>query len=149
MEQKTKGALVASAEGGIVGGLVEEELLGGQEFDLSSQAHGDQKKDFAMGVAVEGSLDALLMEVAYRRKPMELSMDTDQFVLVEWVRELYAKKRLLEATNPKLQGNCDVEEMERVLKLGLYCLHPEMESRPPFGTSSRVLRGSLLSLMWI
>ncbi|XP_057827086.2 L-type lectin-domain containing receptor kinase SIT2-like [Cryptomeria japonica] len=87
------------------------------------------------------SFGALLMEVACGRKPVDPSMDTDRVVLVEWVSELYANERLLDAADPKLQGNYDVEEMERVLKLGLFCSHPEDVSRPSIRYVCQILVG--------
>jgi len=77
------------------------------------------------------SFGVLLLEVACGRSPVDLLKDSDRTILVEWAWELYTEGRLLEASDPKLaaKGGYDVGEMEKVLKLGLLCSHPEPESR--------------------
>eukprot|EP01018_Ginkgo_biloba_P000259 Gb_33347 [translate_table: standard] len=84
---------------------------------------------------------ALMLEVACGRKPVDPSMGTEEVVLVDWVWELYAKEKLLDAVDPKLGGEYDVEEMERVLKLGLICSHPEPEGRLSARQVLQILEG--------
>ena len=78
------------------------------------------------------SFGILLLEVACGRSPVDPLKDSDHgMILAEWAWELYTEGRLLEASDPKLavKGGYDVGEMEKVLKLGLLCSHPEPESR--------------------
>ncbi|XP_057833757.2 L-type lectin-domain containing receptor kinase SIT2 [Cryptomeria japonica] len=87
------------------------------------------------------SFGALLLEVACGRRPLHESKDPAQVVLVEWVWDLYTTDSLLDAVDPKLQGNYGVEEMERVLKLGLLCSHPEAQRRPGIRLALKILEG--------
>ncbi|KAK8613543.1 hypothetical protein V6N13_101302 [Hibiscus sabdariffa] len=50
--------------------------------------------------------------------------------LVEWVWELYGKESLLDAADPRLYGNYAMEQMERLLLVGLACGHPGYFARP-------------------
>eukprot|EP01018_Ginkgo_biloba_P000257 Gb_41162 [translate_table: standard] len=76
------------------------------------------------------SYGVMLLEVACGRRPVDpFKKNNDEVVLVYWVRELYAKDKLMDAVDPKLGGDYNVEEMERVLKLGLMCSYPEPEGR--------------------
>ncbi|CAN0921185.1 L-type lectin-domain containing receptor kinase IX.1 [Linum grandiflorum] len=53
--------------------------------------------------------------------------------LVEWVWELYGDGRLTMmegGPDRRLDGEYDVEEMERLLMVGLCCAHPDSSSRP-------------------
>ncbi|TYG74546.1 hypothetical protein ES288_D04G191000v1 [Gossypium darwinii] len=50
--------------------------------------------------------------------------------LVEWVWELYGKESLLDAADPQLYGNYEIEQMERLLLVGLACAHPNYFDRP-------------------
>ncbi|XP_057833755.2 L-type lectin-domain containing receptor kinase SIT2 [Cryptomeria japonica] len=85
------------------------------------------------------SFGALLLEVACGRRPVDPSNDAEQVVLVEWVWGLYTRESLLDAADPKLQGDYGVEEMERVLKLGLLCSHPAAERRPGIRLAWQIL----------
>jgi serine/threonine protein kinase len=87
------------------------------------------------------SFGALLLEVACGRKPVDPCKDAEEMVLVEWTWELYTKGRLLDAADPKLGKGYDVEEMERVLKLGVLCSHPDPESRLSMRHVCKILEG--------
>eukprot|EP01018_Ginkgo_biloba_P000262 Gb_15982 [translate_table: standard] len=87
------------------------------------------------------SFGVLMLEVACGRKPIDPSKGTAELVLADWVWELYAKEKLLDAVDPKLGGEYDVEEMERVLKLGLVCSHPEPEGRLSARQVLQILEG--------
>ncbi|TYG74548.1 hypothetical protein ES288_D04G191200v1 [Gossypium darwinii] len=50
--------------------------------------------------------------------------------LVGWVWELYGKENLFDAADPRLSGNYDMEQMERLLLVGLACAHPNYFDRP-------------------
>jgi serine/threonine protein kinase len=73
---------------------------------------------------------ALLLEVACGRKPIEPNTSPEELVLVDWVRELHSKGKLLQAADPRLLNEYPVEEVGLVLELGLLCSHPHPEARP-------------------
>jgi hypothetical protein len=82
-----------------------------------------------------------LLEVACGRKPVDPSMDAEEILLVEWAWKLYTKGKLLEAVDSKLGEGYDVTEMERILKLGLLCSHPDQESRLSMRHICQILEG--------
>ncbi|XP_057847296.1 L-type lectin-domain containing receptor kinase IV.3 [Cryptomeria japonica] len=87
------------------------------------------------------SFGVVLLEVACGRRPVDLSKDNEQIVLMDWVRDLYQNGSILHAADPNLNGMYDVEEMERVLKLGLLCTHPLPDKRLDIKTVLQILEG--------
>lgn len=79
----------------------------------------------------------LLLEVACGRRPLE----SDLFILVDWVMECHERGQILEAADPKLNSVYDVVEMEMVLQLGLLCSHHSPEARPSMRQVTRYLNG--------
>ncbi|XP_057836126.1 L-type lectin-domain containing receptor kinase SIT2-like [Cryptomeria japonica] len=75
------------------------------------------------------SFGIFLLEVACGRRPVDLSLQPAQIVMVDWLRELHATGTLMDAADPKLGGQYVEAEMERVLKLGLLCSYPQPERR--------------------
>ncbi|XP_059064811.1 L-type lectin-domain containing receptor kinase SIT2-like [Cryptomeria japonica] len=63
-------------------------------------------------------------------KPVDISLESDLIVLLDWVRKLHAIGSLMDAANPNLLGQYVEVETERVLKLGLICSNPRPECRP-------------------
>lgn len=90
---------------------------------------------FAFGV--------FLFEVACGRRPIGLiDSASEDFVLGDWVFHCWKKGEILETSDPKLEGNYDIKDMELVLKLGLLCSHPQPESRPKMRHVVQFLRGN-------
>eukprot|EP01018_Ginkgo_biloba_P000278 Gb_37811 [translate_table: standard] len=87
------------------------------------------------------SFGVVLLEVATGRKPVDHSKDAEEVILVDWVWDLYTKEKLMDAVDPKLKGAYDVEEMAKVLRLGLICSHPEPESRLTIRQVLQILEG--------
>ncbi|XP_057837076.2 L-type lectin-domain containing receptor kinase IV.2 [Cryptomeria japonica] len=87
------------------------------------------------------SFGIVLLEVACGRRPLDESAETEKQVLVEWVRQLYAEERLIDAVDIKLEGEYSGEEMERVLNLGVVCSHPQPECRPDMKLVLQMLEG--------
>ncbi|KAK7265639.1 hypothetical protein RJT34_33261 [Clitoria ternatea] len=76
------------------------------------------------------SFGVVLLEVACGRRPIETSVAEEEVVLIDWVRDLYAKGCATEAADARIQGEFDLRDMEMVLKLGLACCHPDPQRRP-------------------
>jgi len=87
------------------------------------------------------SFGVLLLEVACGRRPVDPTKCAERVILMEWAWELYTEGTLLEASDPKLGKAYDVGEMEKVLKLGLLCSHPEPECRLSIRHVCQVLEG--------
>lgn len=86
------------------------------------------------------SFGIVVLEVASGRRIVErgppLSEDPN---LVDWIWGLYGQGKIMEAADPKLDGDFDEEQMERVLILGLACSHPDPQLRPPIRQALQVL----------
>ncbi|XP_021848020.1 L-type lectin-domain containing receptor kinase SIT2-like [Spinacia oleracea] len=88
------------------------------------------------------SFGIFLLEVACGRRPNSLQeFSREDFVLVDWVYDCWKKGVILETSDPTLEGNHQVEEMELVLKLGLLCSHPKPEGRPSMRNVVQFLHG--------
>ncbi len=84
---------------------------------------------------------AFMLEVACGRRPVELQGLTEEVILVDWVFECWRKGAILDASDPRLEGNFVVEEMELVLKLGLLCSHSMPAMRPSMRQVMQFLNG--------
>jgi serine/threonine protein kinase len=73
---------------------------------------------------------AFLLKVACGRKPLEGLGLLEPVILVDCVVGCWRKGDILDASDPRLEGNYVVEEMELVLKLGLFCSHSKPVARP-------------------
>ena len=76
------------------------------------------------------SFGAFLLEVATGRRPIERRAPADDVILVDWVFSCWIRGQILEAKDPNLGADYVEEEVELVLKLGLFCSHSEPEVRP-------------------
>jgi serine/threonine protein kinase len=85
---------------------------------------------------------AFMLEVACGRKPIEPRGLPEEVILVDWVFGCWRKGAILDATDPRLEGNYVVEEMELVLKLGLLCSHSNPEIRPSMRQVMQLLDGN-------
>ncbi|CBI14962.3 unnamed protein product, partial [Vitis vinifera] len=87
------------------------------------------------------SFGVVVLEVACGRRPIETWAAEEEQVLIDWVREKYLDGRVCEAADKRIAGQYVVEEMERVLKLGLACCHPDPQHRPTMKEVVTVLVG--------
>jgi|UniRef100_A0A2N9J475 serine/threonine protein kinase len=84
---------------------------------------------------------AFMLEVACGRRPIELQRLHEEEILIDWVFECWRKGAIIGASDPRLEGNYVVEEMELVLKLGLLCSHSMPEARPSMRQVMQFLDG--------
>ncbi|PPD79813.1 hypothetical protein GOBAR_DD23261 [Gossypium barbadense] len=73
---------------------------------------------------------AFLLEVACGRKPFEPNAPPRDIFLVDLVNRCWKRDAIVDVIDPRLQGNYVVEEIEKVLKLGLLCSNPKPDLRP-------------------
>jgi serine/threonine protein kinase len=85
---------------------------------------------------------AFMLEVACGRKPIQPRGLPEEEILVDWVFGCWRKGAILDATDPRLEGNYVVEEMELVLKLGLLCSHSTPKIRPSMRQVMQFLDGN-------
>ncbi|XVF67317.1 hypothetical protein PTKIN_Ptkin10aG0111300 [Pterospermum kingtungense] len=76
------------------------------------------------------SFGVVALEIACGRKPIEPKAREGKVNLVEWVWELYGRGKLLEACDPRLCEEFVKQEMEQLMIVGLWCAHPDENSRP-------------------
>ena len=83
----------------------------------------------------------LLLEVACGKRPIRPadSQSSDHFILMDWVFECYQAGQILDAVDPRMNSVYVVEEVELVLRLGLFCSHPRPEARPTMRQVTRYL----------
>jgi hypothetical protein len=62
-------------------------------------------------------------------------------VLVDRVWSFWEKGKLIEAADSKLVGMFNTLEVERMLMVGLSCVHPNHEMRPTVKEAAVILRG--------
>ncbi|KAI9108843.1 hypothetical protein K1719_020148 [Acacia pycnantha] len=91
------------------------------------------------------SFGVVLLEVACGRRPIETSAPEEEVVLIDWVRDLYAKGSVVEAADSRIKGEYDEGDMEMILKLGLACCHPDPQRRPTMKEVVVLLVGEELS----
>ncbi|KAH9701389.1 hypothetical protein KPL71_024979 [Citrus sinensis] len=93
--------------------------LGYMAPELLRTGKADTRTDvFAFGVC--------MLEVACGRRPIE----DGNINLVDWVIDCWKRGCILDVIDPRLEGLYVEEEMELVLKLGLFCSHPNPAARP-------------------
>ncbi|XP_039014682.1 L-type lectin-domain containing receptor kinase IX.1-like [Hibiscus syriacus] len=76
------------------------------------------------------SFGVVVLEIVCGRKPITPNADENQIYKVEWLWGLYARGKLIEAADPRLEGNFDKQQIERLTIIGLCCAHPHCSSRP-------------------
>lgn len=86
------------------------------------------------------SFGVVVLEVASGQRPV----NEDGVVVTDWMWDLWEKKILIAAADPKLMGRYDKVDMERMLMVGLICVHPNHEVRPTMKEAGRMLRGGMV-----
>ncbi|GMI92172.1 L-type lectin receptor kinase IV.2 [Hibiscus trionum] len=71
-----------------------------------------------------------MLELACGRHPLEPQLESEQIILADWVCGLWKVGAILDATDPRLEGEYVTDEMELVLKLGVLCTNPIAANRP-------------------
>ncbi|KAB5520620.1 hypothetical protein DKX38_024939 [Salix brachista] len=86
------------------------------------------------------SFGIVALEIACGRRPINpRASNEDQVSLVHWVWELYGEGKLIEAVDPRLCGDFNKTQVERLMIVGLSCAHPDEHLRPSIRQSLHVL----------
>ena len=85
------------------------------------------------------SFGIVALEIACGRKPINPMVPADQVVMVEWVRELYERGKVLDAADKRLGGDFDEQQMARLMIVGLFCVHSDRNLRPSIKQAIHVL----------
>ncbi|XP_052479483.1 L-type lectin-domain containing receptor kinase IX.1-like [Gossypium raimondii] len=76
------------------------------------------------------SFGVVALEIACGRRSIEPKYEESQASLVTWVWNAYGSQRLPDVADPKLCMNFDAKQMECLLMVGLWCVHPDQHLRP-------------------
>ncbi|KAA3472312.1 putative leucine-rich repeat receptor-like serine/threonine-protein kinase [Gossypium australe] len=85
------------------------------------------------------SFGVVALEIACGRRSIESKYEESQVSLVAWVWDSYGSQRLLDVADPKLSMNFDAKQMECLLMIGLWCIHPDQHLRPSIRQTIQVL----------
>lgn len=85
------------------------------------------------------SFGVCTLEVASGRRVTERNPQLTDENLMDWIWGLYGQGRVIEAADPRLNGEFDEEQMKRALILGLACSHPDPALRPSIRQALQVL----------
>ncbi|XP_024024094.1 L-type lectin-domain containing receptor kinase IX.1-like [Morus notabilis] len=86
------------------------------------------------------SFGVVALEIACGRKSIEHdSEEEDRVSLVSWVWDFYGSGRLLDVVDERLCLEFDVRQMECLLTVGLWCVHPDHNLRPSIKDVIQVL----------
>ncbi|CAK9154971.1 unnamed protein product [Ilex paraguariensis] len=116
-----------------------EELQSAKGFDFMRCRTGKASTStdvFAFG--------AFMLEVACGQRPLKVQGLIDDMSLVRWVLEKWKEGAILDATDPRLEGDFVVEEIKLVLKLGLLCSHYNPMTRPSMRQVRQYLDGEVI-----
>ena len=79
------------------------------------------------------------MEIACSRRSIEPKYEESQASLVAWVWDSYGNQRLLDVVDQKLCLDFDAKQMECLLIVGQWCVHPDQNLRPSIRQAIQVL----------
>ncbi|KAL9340242.1 hypothetical protein Peur_066461 [Populus x canadensis] len=88
------------------------------------------------------SFGILLLEIVSCRKNFDLSAPDDEIILMDWVRGCYEAGEL-----KKVVGEVEVnlEELEKMVKIGLWCVQTETDLRPTMKQVILMMDGTIVT----
>ncbi|KAM0914223.1 hypothetical protein ACQ4PT_011659 [Festuca glaucescens] len=87
------------------------------------------------------SFGVVLLEIACGRGPVVVAQqEEDAIHLAQWVWNSHGRGKILDAADPRLSGEFDTQEMERVMIVGLWCAQLDFKLRPSIRQAVNVLR---------
>ncbi|XVE83032.1 hypothetical protein DITRI_Ditri16bG0054200 [Diplodiscus trichospermus] len=84
------------------------------------------------------SFGVVILEIATGRKSVDPRRKSDKGLL-EWSWDLYGKGELFLAVDEKLDKDFDEKQVECLMIVGLWCAHPDCNSRPSIRQAIQVL----------
>ncbi|XVE66645.1 hypothetical protein DITRI_Ditri08aG0095000 [Diplodiscus trichospermus] len=85
------------------------------------------------------SFGIVALEIACGRRSIEPKYEESRASLVSWVWDSYGKQRLLDVADPKLRLEFDAKQMECLLIIGLWSVHPYPNQRPSIRQATQAL----------
>ncbi|KAJ4829055.1 putative L-type lectin-domain containing receptor kinase S.7 [Turnera subulata] len=88
------------------------------------------------------SYGVVILELACGRRPFERETQGQKLTnLVDWVWELYGEGNIIDAADKRLNGEFEVEDMRKLLLVGLSCTNPDSMARPTMRRVLQILNG--------
>ena len=85
------------------------------------------------------SCGVVALEIACGRKPINLKAQENEINIVQWVWELFGGGRILDAADPRLEGDFEEEQIKCLMIVGLWCAHPDHNNRASIRQAIQVL----------
>ncbi|XP_017970347.1 PREDICTED: L-type lectin-domain containing receptor kinase IX.1 [Theobroma cacao] len=85
------------------------------------------------------SFGVVVLEIACGRRSIESKTKEAETSLLDWVWRSYENERLVNVADEKLHMDFDLEQMERLMIVGLWCAHPDCNFRPSIRQALQVL----------
>ncbi|PWA96170.1 legume lectin, alpha chain, conserved site [Artemisia annua] len=86
------------------------------------------------------SFGVVALEIACGRKAMDRVDPNSDLGLVHWVWDLLGKDELLSSVDSMLNNVYDKKEAECLMRVGLWCAHPDSRLRPSISQAIKVLK---------
>jgi hypothetical protein len=84
-----------------------------------------------------------ILEVTCGQRPISSHAEDSSQILIDWVVEHWHKGSLTYTLDHRLQGNCNADEVDLALTLGLLCAHPVCNARPSMRQVTQYLNGEM------
>ncbi|XVF67315.1 hypothetical protein PTKIN_Ptkin10aG0111100 [Pterospermum kingtungense] len=85
------------------------------------------------------SFGIVALEIACGRRSVEPTYEESRALLVDWVWDSYGNQSLLDVADEKLNGDFNAKQIECLLIVGLWCVHPDPNLRPSIRQAIQVL----------
>nr|GMD02836.1 L-type lectin-domain containing receptor kinase IX.1-like [Ipomoea batatas] len=125
------------------GNAPQKTYLGGTPGYIAPECHLTFKTSKQSDVY---SFGVVALEIACGRRAIIPNGPEGVISLVDWVWDLYGMGKLLEVADPKLCGNFEEQEMERLMVIGLWCAHPDSDARPKISEAVHCLKSQVVQL---
>ncbi|XP_038719878.1 L-type lectin-domain containing receptor kinase IX.1-like [Tripterygium wilfordii] len=86
------------------------------------------------------SFGVVALEIVTGRKTSELPEENNEICLLEWVWNLYANENLLSGVDQRLHSEFDMNQVQCLMIVGLWCAHPNHSCRPSIRQAIQVLK---------
>lgn len=133
------------------------------DFGLSKLLKPDQTRTYTMARGTRGyaapewynnnapitskadvySFGVMLLEIICCRKKVDASLRDEEVVLVDWVYQCYRAGELQLLKSEELDAS--MEEFEKMVKIGLWCVEPELSLRPAMKQVISMMEGIVVT----
>ncbi|CAM8884604.1 unnamed protein product [Rhodiola kirilowii] len=87
------------------------------------------------------SYGVVILELTCGRRPIEKDLNNQNMVnLVDWVWGLYSEGNIIKAADKRLNGEFKVQDMKKLLLIGLSCANPDASERPNMRRVLQILK---------